>query len=92
MEQSLSYHDSFEGPEKLLEMWFGPLDNVDGAGKLGLRKVERKVWDEMLSLVKCSVLNVLSNDYFDAYLLRLVTPQPHRPDDFTENLPLLQNY
>lgn len=83
-QHALSYHDSFEGPEKLLEMWFGPLDNVDGAGKLGLRKVERKVWDEMLSLVKCSVLNVLSNDYFDAYLLRYLqhillglTPQPH---------------
>jgi len=66
---SLSYHDSFEGPEKLLEIWFGPLDNVDGTGKLGLRKVERKVWDGMLSLVKCTVLNVLSNEYFDAYLL-----------------------
>jgi len=69
MQQEPSYHDSFEGPEKLLEVWFGPLENVDGVGKTGLRTVERKVWDDMLALVKCTVLNVLSNDYFDAYLL-----------------------
>jgi len=50
-------------------VWFGPLDDVDGKGKTGLRTVPRKVWDEMLSLVKCTVLNVVSNDHFDAYLL-----------------------
>jgi len=69
MQQSQSYHESFEGPEKLLEIWFGPVDNIDGTGKTGLRKVEREVWNEMLALVKCSVLNVVSNEYFDAYLL-----------------------
>ena len=70
----------FEGPEKLLEIWFGPtpdtvpnissqLDKGDPL-KRGLRLVERDVWDEMLDIVKCRVLNVVRNDYFDAYLLR----------------------
>jgi len=64
--------DMFEGPEKLLEVWFGPFEqrsDVSGAGQKGLRNVSREKWDEMLGLVKCGVLNVQSNDYFDAYLL-----------------------
>ena len=69
----------FEGPEKLLEIWFGPTpDTVPNISsqfekdpkKRGLRLVERDVWDEMLDLVKCHVLNVVHNDYFEAYLLR----------------------
>jgi hypothetical protein len=70
----------FEGPEKLLEIWFGPTpDTVPNISsqfdkndhkKSGLRLVERDVWDEMLDLVKCHVLNVVHNDYFEAYLLR----------------------
>lgn len=70
MQQEPSYHDSFEGPEKLLEVWFGPVADIDGPGKTGLRTVERAVWDKMLSLVHCTVLNIVSNEYFDAYLLR----------------------
>eukprot|EP01087_Luapelamoeba_hula_P002120 TRINITY_DN1185_c0_g1_i2.p1 TRINITY_DN1185_c0_g1~~TRINITY_DN1185_c0_g1_i2.p1 ORF type:complete len:389 (+),score=69.13 TRINITY_DN1185_c0_g1_i2:434-1600(+) len=64
-------YDTFEGPEKLLEVWFGPMDDeqIDGTTKSGLRTVARAVWDEMLSLVKCQVLNVISNEHFDAYLL-----------------------
>ncbi|RIA86728.1 S-adenosylmethionine decarboxylase [Glomus cerebriforme] len=69
----------FEGPEKLLEIWFGPtpesipeisskFDN-DLSPRSGLRLVERDVWDEMLDIVKCHVLNVVHNDYLDAYLL-----------------------
>ena len=70
----------FEGPEKLLEIWFGPApDTVPNISsqfdegnplKSGLRLVERSVWDDMLDIVKCRVLNVVHNDYFDAYLLR----------------------
>ena len=70
----------FEGPEKLLEIWFGPTPdtvpnissqfNENDPLKSGLRLVERDVWDEMLDLVKCHVLNVVHNDYFEAYLLR----------------------
>ncbi|GBC09006.1 hypothetical protein RclHR1_08540005 [Rhizophagus clarus] len=69
----------FEGAEKLLEIWFGPtsdsIPNIssefdnDRPLRNGLRLVERDVWDEMLDIVKCRVLNVVHNDYFDAYLL-----------------------
>ncbi len=66
----------FEGPEKLLEIWFAPspahLPDTNGSadGKIGLRKVERAVWEGMLDIVKCSVLSMVSGADFDAYLLR----------------------
>ncbi|KAG5340662.1 hypothetical protein C0989_000812 [Termitomyces sp. Mn162] len=66
----------FEGPEKLLEIWFSPSSNdvpdassPDSSGRTGLRKVHRKVWEEMLSIVKCQVLSVVYGDDMDAYLL-----------------------
>ncbi|KAI9218529.1 S-adenosylmethionine decarboxylase [Blastocladiella britannica] len=36
---------------------------------LGLRAVGRDTWQEMLNLVKCQILNVISNEHSDAYLL-----------------------
>lgn len=65
----------FEGPEKLLELWFTPSPaDVPGAstidGKHGLRKVDRSVWEDMLSIVKCQVLSVVEGAEMDAYLLR----------------------
>ena len=57
--------NAFEGPEKLLEMWFVP---GDGCG-LGLRKITRADWEVMLGLVHCKVLSTLSSDSCDAYLL-----------------------
>jgi len=64
----------FEGSEKLFEIWFIPppqweKTSPDGKTKLGLRNIPRSVWDHILALVKCKILNVLSNDYCDAYLL-----------------------
>ncbi|CAG8542196.1 100_t:CDS:2 [Funneliformis caledonium] len=69
----------FEGPEKLLEIWFEPSkdaipnslfqNDTEYSLKNGLRLVERVVWDKFLELVKCEVLNVINNDYMDAYLL-----------------------
>lgn len=112
----------FEGPEKLLELWFSPsphklrrvscvrgcnsllpspigtdsdisepstpdgsyvdqdvlsyaafkanqLRKYDGAG---LRVVPKPVWDEMLAIVRCTVLSTIRNDHVDAYLLRWV--------------------
>jgi len=65
----------FEGPEKLLEIWFAPsaafLPDVSTAekGRYGLRKVKRDVWEEMLSIVKCKVLSVVKGKEIDAYLL-----------------------
>ncbi|KAG6813662.1 hypothetical protein H0H92_008899 [Tricholoma furcatifolium] len=66
----------FEGPEKLLEIWFTPSANdvpdastPDDSGRTGLRKVDRKVWEEMLAIVKCQVLSVIQGHEMDAYLL-----------------------
>ncbi|KAK3815277.1 MAG: adenosylmethionine decarboxylase [Benniella sp.] len=80
---------SFEGPEKLLEIWFGPApyplqgirtipaklqtaendDSMSGSDRYGLRIVPKPVWDEMLAIVKCQVLNQIQNDCMDAFLL-----------------------
>ncbi|KAJ3021087.1 spermidine resistance protein [Thoreauomyces humboldtii] len=116
----------FEGPEKVLEIWFRPLnssgksacstsrsssradiardvDNLstvdvsihdveeivdcarpehdyptdvfqdsDGQWQYrtsGLRLVDRAVWESMLAIVQCQVLNVIKNECADAYLL-----------------------
>ncbi|KAF9916502.1 spermidine resistance protein [Lobosporangium transversale] len=80
---------SFEGPEKLLEIWFSPApfplqgirtiptalqpaDNDEtfgGSDRYGLRIVPKPIWDEMLAIVKCQVLNSIQNDCMDAFLL-----------------------
>ncbi|KAI0769314.1 S-adenosylmethionine decarboxylase [Trametes elegans] len=67
----------FEGPEKLLEIWFAPdaaaCPDAHAAtatdGKFGLRKVPRPVWEEMLDIVKCKILSVVEGTETDAYLL-----------------------
>ncbi|KAI0793260.1 S-adenosylmethionine decarboxylase [Abortiporus biennis] len=65
----------FEGPEKLLEIWFAksPADLPDastsGDGRFGLRKVPRAVWEEMLDIVKCKILSAIEGTEVDAYLL-----------------------
>jgi S-adenosylmethionine decarboxylase len=40
------------------------------AHQLGLRTISKPVWDDMLAIVKCTVLNVIKNEHVDAYLLR----------------------
>jgi S-adenosylmethionine decarboxylase len=74
---SVEYQASapFEGPEKLLEIWFAPsashVPHQDNdQDKIGLRSVDRKIWEEMLSIVQCKVLNVIHGQEMDAYLLR----------------------
>ncbi|KIJ67674.1 hypothetical protein HYDPIDRAFT_25152 [Hydnomerulius pinastri MD-312] len=65
----------FEGPEKLLEVWFAPsAARVPGAhspknGRIGLRKIPRVIWEDMLDIVKCKVLSVIEGEETDAYLL-----------------------
>ncbi|KAI0081874.1 S-adenosylmethionine decarboxylase [Panus rudis PR-1116 ss-1] len=65
----------FEGPEKLLEIWFAPSPaQVPGAssstdGKFGLRSVPRASWEAMLDVVKCKILSVIEGQEMDAYLL-----------------------
>ena len=66
----------FEGPEKLLEIWFAPSPaDVPGAssatdGRHGLRSVNRSVWEDMLAIVRCEILSVVEGTETDAYLLR----------------------
>ena len=67
----------FEGPEKLLEIWFAPsvadLPDASAAladGRCGLRKVKKETWEDMLAIVKCKVLSVVEGKEIDAYLLR----------------------
>ncbi|KAH9956902.1 S-adenosylmethionine decarboxylase [Russula dissimulans] len=76
----------FEGPEKLLEIWFAPspADVPDSSsatdGKHGLRRVNRSVWEDMLAIVKCQVLSVVEGAEMDAYLLSesSLFVSPHR--------------
>ncbi|EPY53817.1 S-adenosylmethionine decarboxylase proenzyme Spe2 [Schizosaccharomyces cryophilus OY26] len=63
---------SFEGPEKLLELWFSAPFNpgsLNGNTKFGLKNVSRDLWDDMLSRAQCKVLSVVSSNEVDAYLL-----------------------
>ena len=76
---SASESSQFEGPEKLLEIWFAPSPaDVEHAapptkdGKYGLRRVDRANWEDMLDIVKCTVLSVIEGTEMDAYLLRSV--------------------
>jgi len=69
----------FEGPEKLLEIWFAPSatavpdsKSIIHGGKHGLRKVDKAVWEEMLAIVKCKVLSRIEGSEIDAYLLRYI--------------------
>jgi S-adenosylmethionine decarboxylase len=56
-------YSGFEGPEKLLEIWFS--SSIDAS----LRSVEPAVWQDMLQVVQCKILSVLNNEHADAYLL-----------------------
>ncbi|EEB88061.1 hypothetical protein MPER_14322, partial [Moniliophthora perniciosa FA553] len=38
-------------------------------GRTGLRKIPSSVWDDMLSIVRCKVLSVITGTEIDAYLL-----------------------
>ncbi|KAI8330194.1 S-adenosylmethionine decarboxylase [Chlamydoabsidia padenii] len=67
----------FEGPEKLLELWFSPsIETIKDHQQLdqnltnrGLMLVPRPIWEDMLALVKCTVLNTIHHDHVDAYIL-----------------------
>lgn len=63
--------DAFEGPEKLLEVWFSKDENSlpKHINKQGLRSIPRLEWEKMLDLVQCKVLSVVSSEKMDSYLL-----------------------
>jgi len=61
----------FEGSEKLLEIWFRPIESgSQSMGKKdGLRKITKDKWSELLTSVRCTIVSTVSNDEIDAYLL-----------------------
>ncbi|KAL9050513.1 MAG: hypothetical protein Q9162_006578 [Coniocarpon cinnabarinum] len=63
--------NAFEGPEKLLEVWFAPsgASLPPPACPSGLKSVPASAWTEMLDMVHCKVLSVIESDEVDAYLL-----------------------
>ncbi|KAI6860849.1 S-adenosylmethionine decarboxylase proenzyme [Hortaea werneckii] len=62
---------AFEGPEKLLEVWFCASEQAlpPTASPLGLKVVSQDAWKKMLDLVNCKVLSVVESRNVDAYLL-----------------------
>ncbi|KAL8826059.1 MAG: hypothetical protein Q9191_004030 [Dirinaria sp. TL-2023a] len=67
----LDVTNAFEGPEKLLEVWFSasPASLPAATAPAGLKIVGSDTWKEMLQLVNCKVLSTVESDAVDAYLL-----------------------
>ncbi|KAK6375840.1 spermidine resistance protein [Exophiala oligosperma] len=67
----LDSSNAFEGPEKLLEVWFSPSANAlhRCSEPLGLKAVPAEIWKSMLDLVNCKVLSIVESEDVDAYLL-----------------------
>ncbi|KAL7625266.1 spermidine resistance protein [Parahypoxylon ruwenzoriense] len=63
--------NAFEGPEKLLEVWFAPSAKTlpPGVKQDGLKSVSSETWVGMLDMVNCKILSVLEAEHMDAYLL-----------------------
>ncbi|GMM29194.1 adenosylmethionine decarboxylase [Martiniozyma asiatica (nom. inval.)] len=68
---SLDSTNAFEGPEKLLEVWFAPtsyeLPNYWPHN--GLRSIPIQSIESMLDLVNCKILSKISSEQVDSYLL-----------------------
>ncbi|CAF4928540.1 unnamed protein product [Pieris macdunnoughi] len=56
----------FEGVEKLIEIWFTPVQHAD------LRKITRQQWENVLKIVRCEIISFTQSDQVDAYVLRYV--------------------
>ncbi|KAG5938723.1 hypothetical protein E4U59_003596 [Claviceps monticola] len=67
----LDSSNAFEGPEKLLEVWFAPSAESlpPSAASDGLKSVASETWVAMLDMVNCKILSVLESDDVHAYLL-----------------------
>ncbi|PVV04287.1 hypothetical protein BB560_001212 [Smittium megazygosporum] len=64
------YTGCFEGPEKLLEIWFSRSPNRSPPPTSpSLRSIPRSLLEQVLSLVHCTILDYSSNSHFDSYLL-----------------------
>lgn len=56
---------TFEGPEKTMEVVF----RSDFGPENGLRCLTREILDKLCSLARCTILNKISNNHIDAYVL-----------------------
>lgn len=59
---------AFEGPEKLLEIWFWPSAKAVPTEE-GLRAIPLEKWVRILDLVSCKILSMKLSPSVDAYLL-----------------------
>ncbi|CAN6653577.1 S-adenosylmethionine decarboxylase proenzyme [Trichomonascus vanleenenianus] len=68
---NLDSTDAFEGPEKLLEIWYAPTaaQLPHAMGPRGLREVPRAAWEDILDHVHCKVLSVVETEEMDAFVL-----------------------
>lgn len=68
---NLDSTDAFEGPEKLLEIWYSPSTQTlpEGMASNGLRAIPREKWEDVLDHVHCKVLSVVQTKEMDAYVL-----------------------
>ena len=75
--------DFFEGAEKLFEITFHEAHSHSHTNNnnndTGLRSVARGVWEDMLALVNCQIVSVISSSSQDAYLLRSEPQSPFPP-------------
>ncbi|CDO92329.1 unnamed protein product [Kluyveromyces dobzhanskii CBS 2104] len=60
---------AFEGPEKLLEIWFYPQKTEVPHSERSLRSIGHEKWKELLNLVKCEILSTFSTNDIDCFLL-----------------------
>ncbi|AOA63138.1 S-adenosylmethionine decarboxylase [Komagataella phaffii CBS 7435] len=64
---TLDSTNAFEGPEKLLEIWFaGSAEEMEDDG---LRQIPLEDIESLLELVNCEILSKISSSSFDSYLL-----------------------
>lgn len=68
---NLDSSEAFEGPEKLLEVWFWPSPTEIPLcfNSKGLRALPLEKWQRILDLVNCKILSMKSLPAVDAYLL-----------------------
>ncbi|CAB4252651.1 similar to Saccharomyces cerevisiae YOL052C SPE2 S-adenosylmethionine decarboxylase, required for the biosynthesis of spermidine and spermine [Maudiozyma barnettii] len=66
---TLDSTEAFEGPEKLLEIWFYPDPCAIPDKTKTLRSIPVQIWTDILKLVKCEVLSTKSTKCMDAFLL-----------------------
>ncbi|SCW03671.1 LAFE_0G15610g1_1 [Lachancea fermentati] len=69
LSMTLDSTDAFEGPEKLLEIWFYPNVQSIPDGTKTLRSIAFEKWIHILELVKCQVLSMKKAEKMDAFLL-----------------------